>query len=119
MWLGMVSRHALYSEGNSAAFGVNSLMTEPSERSGDRMGRPSKSRLTTESTSAMSSSKLRTWNERGRIASARLLLISDFPPPDTVHGLWQNAPSGTAPSRRQLRAAGCFASPHLWHHVRA
>ncbi len=43
------------------------------------------------------------------MASTRLLLISDLPPPDTVHGLWQNAPSGTVPIRRQLGAARCRA----------
>jgi hypothetical protein len=37
------------------------------------------------------------------------LLISDLPPPDTVHGLWQKAPSGTVPMSRQLGAAPCFA----------
>jgi hypothetical protein len=37
------------------------------------------------------------------------LLISDLPPPETVHGLWQKAPSGTVPTSRQLGAAWCLA----------
>ncbi len=105
----MLSSQAFTSGANSAGFGVSSLITEPSERSGEKIGRPSKSRRKIESTSAMSSSKLRTWNDPGRIASTRLLLISDFPPPDTVHGLWQNAPSGTVPTSRQLGAARCLS----------
>ncbi len=57
----------------------------------------------------MSSSKWRTKNDPGSTASTRLLLISDLPPPETVHGLWQNAPSGTVPTSRQLGAAWCFS----------
>ena len=53
----------------------------------------------------MSSSKRWTKNDPGSTASVRLLLISDLPPPDTVHGLWQKAPSGTVPTSRQLGAA--------------
>jgi hypothetical protein len=43
------------------------------------------------------------------IASEMGLEISDLPPPETVHGLWQNAPSGNVPMSRQLGAAWCFA----------
>ena len=34
------------------------------------------------------------------------LLISLFPPPLTVHGLWHKTPSPTVPMRRHVGAAG-------------
>ena len=34
--------------------------------------------------------------------------ISDFPPPETVLGLWQKVPSPKVPINRQLGACGCF-----------
>ena len=36
-------------------------------------------------------------------ASVRGLEISDFPPPETVQGLWQTIPSETVPTSRQER----------------
>ena len=34
------------------------------------------------------------------------LEISDFPPPDTVQGLWQKVGSATVPTKRQMRPPG-------------
>ena len=35
--------------------------------------------------------------------------ISDFPPPDTVHGLWQRIPSARDAIRRHMVPPSCFS----------
>ena len=43
------------------------------------------------------------------MASEMDLEISDLPPPETVHGLWQKVPSETVPINRQARLPGGFS----------
>ena len=41
------------------------------------------------------------------------LEISDFPPPETVHGLWHSVPSARVPTSRQARPAELLLHAHL------
>ncbi len=52
-------------------------------------------------------------------ASVMALEISDFPPPETVAGLWQDVESGTVPTRLPGRSAGPWMAPSKWDTVRA
>ena len=119
----MRDSHALYSAVYSERDGVSSLMTEPTERSRDRMGRRSmplrsgsrkrreKSRSRIAVTASMSVSKLAVNAEPTMNASVMALEISDLPPPDTVAGLWHEVALGTVPIRVQVvGSCGCWAT---------
>src|SRR6188474_2473264 len=114
---------ALYSGVYSDLDGVSSLMTEPIDRSGDRIGRRSvpwragsrkrreKSRSRIAATESMSVSKSATKADPTMKASVMALEISDLPPPDTVAGLWQDVAFGAVPTSVQvLGSCGCWAT---------
>src|SRR5438067_11757955 len=117
MYCGIVSSQAEYSSVYSSGDGVKSLITEPSDRSELRIGRlvsfrrpprkrPEYERLISSSTKSKSFLKSETNTGPSMIASVIALEISDFPPPLTVHGLWQNVPSATVPMSRHARPPG-------------
>ena len=98
-------------------------MTDPTERSRDRIGRRSvplrsgsrnrreKSRSRIAVTESMSLSKLATKAEPTMNASVIALEISDLPPPETVAGLWHDVAFGAVPTRVQvLGSCGCCAT---------
>ena len=98
-------------------------MTEPIERSCDRIGRRSvplrsgsrnrreKSRSRIAVTASMSVSKSATKADPTMNASVMALEISDFPPPETVAGLWHDVALGTVPTSVQvLGSCGCWAT---------
>ena len=100
---------------------MSSLITDPSERSGESSGRrerasggrfrwtPEKSRFTISATASMS--RWCSFTKMGArwIMESSALEISDLPPPETVHGLWQRTPSGRVPIRRQVVPPDCFS----------
>src|ERR1017187_123391 len=120
MYCGMEASHSLYTVVYSSA-GVSNLMTDPSERSGLRMGRLAVfgSILTRKrseescliSLLAKSNSRLKSAINTGpwMIASVIGLEISDFPPPETVQGLWQSVGSAPVPTSRHERLPGGFS----------
>src|SRR5664279_4311226 len=119
----MLSSQALYSALYSDTDGVSSLITDPMERSADRIGRSSwpflagsrkrreKSRSRIAATESISASKSATNSAPKMNASVMALEISDFPPPDTVAGLWHDVALGTVPIRlHAVRSKGCWAT---------
>src|SRR5512144_3381126 len=96
----MRSSQARYAAWYSDRDGVSSLITDPIERSSDRIGRWSwsffagsrkrleKSRSRIAATESMSVSKSATNSDPKMNASVMALEISDLPPPETVSGLW-------------------------------
>src|SRR5450756_2818166 len=103
----MLSSQALYSALYSDTDGVSSLITDPMERSSDRIGRssrpflagsrkrPEKSPSRIAATESMSASKSGTYTDPKMSASVMALEISDLPPPETVAGLWHDVGLGT------------------------
>src|SRR5664279_3429226 len=119
----MRSSQSLYSAWYSDRDGVSSLITDPIERSSDRIGRSSwsflagsrkrleKSSSRIAATESMSASKSATYWDPKMNASVMSLEISDLPPPETVAGLWHDVGLGTVPIRlHAVRSSACWAS---------